>query len=122
MESFRCGELTVSLLETSAPARLYLSWSGRGSDRDPQRTLTPFLQAVLDHALASHASIELRCQGLTYVNAATIGCIVDLVHRCEAAGVDVVVRYDATSRWQKLSFEAMRMLTKRAPRLVVEAS
>jgi hypothetical protein len=68
------------------------------------------------------AAVELHCQRITYINSATIGCMVDMIHRCESASVPLTLRYDRASGWQRLSFEALKVLVKNAGRLQVEAT
>lgn len=122
MDAFRREELAIAPSETSEPAWICLTWSGRAGDREPRSTLGHFLDAIVERATASGAALELRCQDLSSVNAATIGCIVEMIHRCHAAGLHVAVRYDKGSRWQRLTFEAMRMMIKGAPGFTVEAA
>lgn len=121
MESYRGGDVAITVVEAREPSRLYLSWSGRGNERDPRTTLGPFLRSVVDRAAEKGAAVELHCQHITYINSATIGCVVDMIHRCEAAAVPLTLRYDRASGWQRLSFEALRVLVKGANRLTVEA-
>jgi len=121
MDAYRGGDVAITVVESRDPARLYLSFSGRGNERDPRTTLAPFLKDVVDRAAEKQASVELHCQHITYINSATIGCVVDMIHRCESAAVPLTLRYDRAVGWQRLSFEALRVLVKGANRLVVEA-
>jgi hypothetical protein len=121
MDSYRGGDLTITVIEVTEPARFYVSLSGRGNEREPRNTLQPYLRELVDRAVSSRAAIELQCQRLAYINSATIGCVVDMIHRCEAATVPVTLRYDRGSGWQRLSFEALRVLVKGAGQLAVEA-
>jgi hypothetical protein len=122
MDPYRGGEMTISVFEVAGPPALCLTWKGRGDEREPRKTLQPFLHGVLDRAAAARTPVELHVQQMTFVNSGTIGCIVDLIHRCEAASVPITVRYDKASGWQRLSFEALRVMIKTATRLHVEAA
>lgn len=121
MDSYRGGDLTITVIEVTEPARCYVSLSGRGNEREPRNTLQPYLRGLVERAVANRAAVELQCQRLAYINSATIGCVVDMIHRCESAAVPVTLRYDRGSGWQRLSFEALRVLVKGAGHLAVEA-
>jgi hypothetical protein len=114
--------MTISVFEVAGPPALCLSWKGRGDEREPRKTLQPYLREIIDHAAKASTPVELHVQQMTYLNSGTIGCIVDLIHKCEAAAIPVTVRYDKSSGWQRLSFEALRMMIKHASKLHVEAA
>ena len=121
MDSYRGGDVAITVIEAQEPPRVFLSWSGRGNEREPRQTLGPFLANVVDRAAEKSAAVELHCQRITYINSATIGCMVDMIHKAESATVPITLRYDRTSGWQRLSFEALKVLVKSpAGKLVVE--
>jgi hypothetical protein len=120
MNAYRGGDVAITVIEASGPPKLFVSWRGRGNEREPHQTLGPFLRSVVDRAAESQATIELHCQDITYINAATIGCMVEMIHWCEASQVPVTLRYARASGWQKLSFEALRVLVKNTNQLIVE--
>jgi hypothetical protein len=121
MDAYRGGDMAISVVEVDEPPpRLFLNWAGRGNEREPQKTLQPFLRDCVDRAAEKHASVELQCQKVSYINSATIGCMVDMIHRCESAALPVTLKYDRSSGWQRLSFEALKVLVKGAGRLAVE--
>jgi hypothetical protein len=120
MDPYRGADVTITVVEASDPSRFSLSWSGRGTERDPATTLTPFLRSIVERAGESQVAVELQCQALTYINAVTIGCIVDMIRRSASASVPLILRYDQASRWQRMSFETLRVLCKAGGGLTVE--
>ena len=120
MDSYRTAELSIALLETDAPARIFLSWEGRSSEREPRRTLGVYLRGVVDHAAARGAAIEMHFQRIAYINSATIGCLGELIRSATTAGVPLTLRYDASTTWQRISFEALGVFAKGDGKLVLE--
>jgi hypothetical protein len=112
MDSYRGGDLTIAVVDADAPPRVFLGWEGKSNERDPRRTLGAFLVQVVAHAKTRRASVELHLQKVTSINSSTIGCLVELIRAASVAAVPLVLRYDATVTWQRLSFEALGVLAK----------
>ncbi|MCK6586574.1 MAG: hypothetical protein L6Q76_03210 [Polyangiaceae bacterium] len=112
MESLTSGELRIDVAETSAPPRIQLFWKGRSREREPRTTLLPFFAATLARAADLQAALELHFKGLDYWSSSTITCVIHLIQDARGQGVKVVLLYNPSHKWQKLSFEALRALTK----------
>ena len=108
---FQGGGLVIRVFEIEA-GPIYLSWEGRGNERDPSATLGTFLQAVVAYASERGASLELRCERLAFINSGTVGCLVARIRRCADANVALRLCYDATKTWQRLSFQAMEAVAR----------
>ena len=49
---------------------------------------------------------------LEHFNSSTITSIIQLIQECRAKGVKLVIVFDAAVKWQKLSFDALRVFAK----------
>jgi hypothetical protein len=112
MESLTSGELRIDVAETSSPPRIQLFWKGRSREREPRATLLPFFAAALARAVDHKAVLELHFRGLDYWSSSTITCVIHLIQDARGQGVKVVLLYNPSHKWQKLSFEALRALAK----------
>ncbi|HSD89434.1 MAG TPA: hypothetical protein VLB44_18015 [Kofleriaceae bacterium] len=121
MEPFRTGDLEVGIVESDDPPRIFLLCVGRSIEREPRPTLGAFLAGVVTHAGTRGANVELRCQQLTYLNSATIACLVEFIRTCAQHSVRLTIQYDATSAWQRSCFNALQVFAKDDRLTLVEA-
>jgi hypothetical protein len=112
MGPYRSGDLSISVVESKDPARIFLGFDGRSIERDPRSSLGVFLSEVLAAAKASSSVIELHCQRLTYINSATITCLVEHIRNCLVQDVRLTVRYNGGVAWQSSCFKALSVLAK----------
>lgn len=108
MNVLREGELTVERQELGADL-IRVDWSGKSSTRQPEELLNPFLYEVLDAALRKTASIDMHFEKLEYLNSSTVGVLVHFLQRARSHGVRLTFLYRKSLRWQRLSFEALRV-------------
>ncbi len=112
MESLTSGELRIDVAEAGSPPRIQLFWKGRSREREPRATLLPFFAATLARAIDHATALELHFEGLEYWSSSTITCVIHLIQDARGKGVKVVLLYNPSHKWQKLSFEALRALAK----------
>jgi hypothetical protein len=108
MQQFQNGELTIDCHQPS-PELIRLDWRGRSAARRPEEALTPYLSETLTQALQQAASVEMHFESLEFFNSSTVAVLVQFLHKARAAGVQLSFCYQPTVRWQKLSFEALRV-------------
>ena len=108
MTSLIDGELTIEFFRPN-PELLRLEWSGRATGRTPEAALTPFLSNALELARHEGASLELHFERLEHLSASTVPALVQLFRLARSAKVSVYVIYRPSCRWQKPSFEALRV-------------
>ena len=108
MTQLNSGDL---IIERSGPAAqtIRLDWKGRSNARRPDEVLNPFLAEVLEQARASLARIDMHFETLEYLNSSTVAVLVQFLHRARAGNVPLCFSYSSSVRWQKLSFEALRV-------------
>jgi hypothetical protein len=56
--------------------------------------------------------IELHFEKLEHFNSSTITSIIQLIQDSRARGVKLVLVYDEALKWQKLSFDALRVFAR----------
>jgi hypothetical protein len=120
MTPWNSGDLTI---ERSGPMAqtIRLDWHGRSNARRPDEALNPFLGEVLEQARSSLAEIEMHFETLEYLNSSTVAVLVQFLHRARAGNVPLCFSYRSSVRWQKLSFEALRVFEQVDKRVRVVA-
>jgi hypothetical protein len=110
-DSHIVGQLHIDLTMPS-PGTLRVDWSGRSNERDPQRLLAPIFDEALARAAMAEAPIEMHFEKLEQFNSSTITALIGFVRHAHAEGVPLTLYYDASLRWQALSFEALRVFER----------
>jgi hypothetical protein len=105
------GDLTIRESEASAGV-VRLDWTGKSNSREPAKVLAPFFQGVAARAAQAHATVEMHFEALAHFNSSTITALIQFIQSSRARGISVVVVYDARQKWQRLSFDALRIFDK----------
>lgn len=112
MEDLKTSDLVIEVREDPTPPTLVLSWRGRSADRYPGRVLGPFFAEALDRAAEGGAAVEMRFHALEHFNSSTITAVIELIQDARARGVRLVIAYDGAVKWQRLSFDALRVFNR----------
>ena len=120
MQPLNSGDLTIEHSQRG-PETIRLDWKGRSNARRPDEVINPFLSDVLAQARSGTAEIEMHFETLEYLNSSTVGVLVQFLHRARAGGVPLSFNYSPNVRWQKLSFEALRVFEQMDHRVRVIA-
>ena len=112
MENLIFNNLTVEV-SGSFPDKIRLDWKGKSNDRQPRKILDPFFVQVSDAALHQKVGIEMHFEELEYFNSSTITAIIQLIQDLRARKVPLEIQYDGSIKWQKLSFDALKIFEKR---------
>jgi hypothetical protein len=88
------------------------SWKGKSNDRHPTKLLAPFFDELLATTAASGQAVEMHFEGLEHFNSSTITALIKLIQSARAKGVRVTFVYDQELKWQRLSFDALRVFEK----------
>lgn len=112
MDDLKASDLTIEVREEASPPTLVLSWRGRSADRYPGRVLGPFFAEALDLAATTGAVVEMRFHALEHFNSSTITAVIELIQDARARGVRLVIAYDGAVKWQRLSFDALRVFNR----------
>lgn len=111
-EKLSAGDLTIVPRQAAAGAALQLVWSGKSNDRQPGKILAPYFGKALQHAATESVPLELHFETLDYLNSSTITAIIQVIQDARARGVKLVIVFDPNRRWQKLSFDALRVFVR----------
>jgi hypothetical protein len=112
MQALHSGDLTIEVAKADAPSRFELVWRGKSNDRYPGKVLGPFFQETLAAASRDACILELKFDALEHFNSSTVGALIELIQRAREAQVRVVIAYDASIGWQRLSFDALKVFDR----------
>jgi hypothetical protein len=112
MENLNAGDLQIQALGGEGPTPIQLVWMGKSNDRHPGKVLQPYFGSVLQVASQNRVPVELRFEKLEHFNSSTITSIIQLIQDARARGVKLVLVYAQALKWQKLSFDALRVFAR----------
>jgi hypothetical protein len=112
MQSLIVGDLRIEAMEDGVVPALQLLWKGKSNSRQPSELLGPYFRDVLSTASARGLQLELHFEKLEHFNSSTITSIIKLIQDARARTVKLVLVYDPALKWQKLSFDALRVFAK----------
>ena len=113
MESLVAGDLRIDVDETTDPGAIRLHWLGMSTDRQPEKVLAPFFQVVLQAVVEQTRTLELHFEKIERFNSSTILSIIQLIQAARNRSTRMIVVYDPTRKWQRLSFDALRIFDKK---------
>ena len=109
----QAGDLTILVSE---PGCVRLDWKGKSSSRDPAKILGPFFALVARRAAelagAGRPSVEMHFEALEHFNSSTITALIQFIQKSRASGLHLSIVFDAAQKWQRLSFDALRIFDK----------
>ena len=116
MDDFISGDLRITVADAGEPSgdatvRRYV-WAGRSNDRQPGKLLAPYFSRVLADAQEHKATIEMHFERLEHFNSSTITAFIQLIQDARQKAVPLVFVYNQTFKWQRLSFDALRVFVK----------
>ena len=112
MEKLVFGDLTIEVGESASIEPIQLLWKGKSNDRQPGKALDPYLGGVIQEASAQGRSVEMHFEGLEHFNSSTLTSIIGLVQKARHLRVPLGIVFDRSLKWQKLGFDALRVLAK----------
>lgn len=111
MHNLQSGDLTIEV--TEGPAALFqCTWKGKSNERNPPETLRPWFEQLLASAAAKQAVVEMHFEKIEHFNSSTITALIRLIQSCRKQSIKLVMVYDQTLKWQRLSFDALRVFEK----------
>jgi hypothetical protein len=112
MDSLVADALTIEADEPTPPEPLTLTWRGKSDDRYPDKVLKPYFAQVLARAAERGGGVEMHFEHLEHFNSSTISTIIRFIQDARQKGVRLVLVYNQALKWQKLSFDALRVFAK----------
>jgi hypothetical protein len=112
MEELRAGDLHITVEDAGPEMPIRLTWVGKSTDRYPGKILLPYLGKALSRAAEQQSAVELHFEKLEHFNSSTITALIQLIQDGRQKGVSLAFVHDPTLKWQKLSFDALRVFAK----------
>jgi hypothetical protein len=110
MEPMQAGELAIQ--PHHAAGVLQLHWRGKSNAREPGAMIAPYLERVFAASVGDGSAIEMHFEELQHFNSSTITVVIQAIQQARARGVRLILVYSASLKWQRLSFEALRVFVK----------
>ena len=109
IESLSAGDLRIEVIGQDP---ICCIWRGKSNDRYPAKLLAPYFDALLQTAESTPTAVEMHFEELAHFNSSTITAMIQLIHNSRTRGVRLALVYDESMKWQKLSFDALRVFVK----------
>jgi hypothetical protein len=107
------GELRIEEhAATNGDGPVTLIWRGKSTERRPDQVLSPYFLGLVDDPAVAARGVEMHFQHLVHFNSSTITTIIQLINLARERNVKLVLVYDQQLKWQKLSFDALRVFAK----------
>ena len=111
MDNLTEGNLTIEV-GGGGSEPITCVWKGRSSDRNPGQVLGPYFQTLVDKAVTDSVPLEMHFDQLEHFNSSTITALIKRNQTSRGKGIRLVMAYDQNLKWQKLSFDALRVFEK----------
>ena len=111
MENLQSGDLTIEV--TLSPNAVFSCvWRGKSNERNPPEILKPWFERLLGTVSEKKGSIEMHFEKIEHFNSSTITALIKLIQICRKSAIKLVMVYDQSLKWQRLSFDALRVFEK----------
>lgn len=114
MDDLVAGDLTIEAVEHPGTDPIRLNWKGKSNDRHPGKVLGAYFGNILAVAAQRKVPVEMHFEKLEHINSSTIASVIQLIQEARQKDVKLVLVYDDSLRWQKVSFDALRVLANDA--------
>lgn len=111
MENLQSGDLTIEVAVTP-DAVFQCTWKGKSNERNPPEILRPWFDKLLATVGEKKGTVEMHFEKIEHFNSSTITALIRLIQTCRKANLKLVMVYDQTLKWQRLSFDALRVFEK----------
>lgn len=102
-------------VDRASPAGLWrVIWSGRVIEREADTLLAPYFRELMAQAQNCQCELLFDFTELAHFNSSAIAALMRLIHKIN---VRLTFHYDASKKWQRLTFAALRHITAPAGRI-----
>jgi hypothetical protein len=112
MDDFVSGDLHVKVITPGDSKVTRFDWTGRSNDRQPGKLLGPYFSQALADAQERKVALEMHFERLEHFNSSTITAFIQLIQDARQKGVQLIIVYNQALKWQRLSFDALRVFVK----------
>ena len=107
MEKLQLSDLTIDVVVTPQ-AVFQCTWRGKSNERTPHEILA-WIDKLLVAVREKRGAIEMHFETIEYFNSTTITGLIKLIQLCRRGAIKLTMVYDQSLKWQRLSFDAMRI-------------
>jgi hypothetical protein len=107
VKKYKSDLLTLEITETDQ--EIQVTWLGKSVEREPGKFINPILSEMLMRGQKTNKRIILIFTSLSYMNSSTIMTISKFLEKGKDGNSYITVRYNDDRRWQKLSFNALKI-------------
>ena len=111
MENLNAGDLNIQV-NVSPDAVYSCTWLGKSNERNPPEILKPWFEKLLTSVKERKGAIEMHFEKIDHFNSSTITALIKLIQVCRKSNVKLAMVYDQSLKWQRLSFDALRVFEK----------
>ncbi len=111
MENLTSGDLTIEVAELPEGI-VSCTWRGKSNERNPPEILKPWFEKLMAAVAERKGSVEMHFEKIDHFNSSTITALIKLIQTCRKSSVKLVMVYDQSLKWQRLSFDALRVFEK----------
>ena len=111
MENLQSGDLTIEV-SVSHDGVYSCTWRGKSNERNPPEILKPWFEKLLASVTDRKGTIEMHFEKIDHFNSSTITALIKLIQVCRKSNVKLAMVYDQSLKWQRLSFDALRVFEK----------
>ncbi len=122
VESLLSSDLRIDVEDVAEPPTLLLTWRGKSNQRNPEKVLRPFFERIVEVAKKRSVPVEMRFHELQHFNSSTITSVIDLIEDARKKQVRLIIAYAGAIKWQRVSFDALRVFKKNDGMLELKAS
>ncbi|MBI5497751.1 MAG: hypothetical protein HY904_22280 [Deltaproteobacteria bacterium] len=102
-------ENSLRIEQDENDSEVRLTWTGRSTEREPARFLTPILDGALQRSRAEARPLVLDFRSIEYMNSSTFTPLVVALEQARSEGGNVRLLFRSNLKWQNLSFSALRI-------------
>jgi len=97
-----------------------MKWLGESSMQYPQKFLNPYFTEMIS-SIAEFKSVIVDFRQLDYMNSGTVQPILHLIKGLNSLNKPIIIYYNKEKKWQTLSFQALKAVTKILKNVSLEA-
>ncbi len=98
---------------------LIAKWTGKSTDREPGKFITPILMDTIKEASDKNLRVVMDFRELSYMNSSTITPLIKILERAKRGDTQISVLYNKDLHWQSLSFSALEIFTTEDQRVEI---
>lgn len=112
MDSCVYGDLRIGVSVDDAHGVIRLDWTGKSNHQRPDLVLSSLFANVTSRAVTERKALDMHFERLEFFNSSTITAIIGHIKDLRDRKVKLTVTFDPDHRWQRIFFDALRMLDK----------